>query len=300
LDRIREATVELSTLDLDALKAAASSASTGLGVEQALTLVRLVNGRPVPAEQDAEFRQGVNAQAQLVTDNADQQLLAVLAGEALINLFGRTNAAIGVAPGLAMRCAAHLGWTPVHPDVATHAENYLCQRSVFIRRRVPPGSRLATANPKGEDGSVQRAEEEHETLRSIVQADRERDWEREQLVWWLLSETRAPTPLGVAHELAHCLVYVPEPVSAAGMIAAKLRRPQRVQRDEAPLSFPEAISDLQGKVPTSPRPDRGARADEDGTPDPEHESTQYEQEEPVVRECLDALLLIRAYNEAKR
>lgn len=285
LDRIREATVEPATLDLDALKAAAASASTGLGVEPALTLVRVTNGRPIGPEQDADLRGRINSEIQLLADGADHQLLAVLAGEVLINLFARTNVGVGLVPALAMRCATHVGWNPVHPDVPGHAAAYLRQRAVLVRRQTPPGSRLVNPSPKGEDGSLPRAEEEHETLRSVVQSDRDHFWERDQLAWWLLTETRPPTAFALAREFDRCLLFLPEPVSAEQMIAAKLCRAHGDPHPESPPTVAAPIADLCiNLLPQTA---------EAGTSDTDEEAT-------LVRRFLDQILLSRAYQDATK
>jgi hypothetical protein len=286
LDRIREATVDLAAVDVDSLRAAAASASTGLSADSALTLVRVANGRPISPDQDADLRSRFKSDPPLLDDDADRQLLAVLAAEALINLFSRTNVAVGLVPALAMRCSAHAGWEPVHPDIRSHAGAYLRQRSVVTRRRVAIGNRLLPAAPKSEEDTLPRVQEEQATLRSVVQADRERFWERDQLAWWLLSETRPPTALGVARELNDCLLFLPDPVSADEMIASKLRRPHGRAFPETPIHVDEPIADLCAAIvpPTVANPS----------------NPEENEESALVRRILDQILLSRAYSGAPK
>jgi hypothetical protein len=282
-DRVREATVDDRLLDIPKLKEAATAASTNLNAERALTLVLAAHHRPLPPDDDVELRQRLNSSDPVIEEARERQLLAVLAGEALILAFSRERAGVGLIPGLGVRCAAHAGWRPVHADLTSSAAAYLLKRALYLRNRVSPGSRLSKDKPKNEDGTAARALEEIEVLQNYVQHDRQRLWERDQVAWWLLSEARPESPLALALEYAQCLWFLPEPPATREMIAAKLAQPSATEPlGTTPVEIDPAISELC--------PDLGA----DLKP-PTGEGDVHE-----VLRLLDQVMFARAFAEARR
>lgn len=282
-DRVREATVDDRLLDIPKLKEAAAAASTNLNGERALSLVLAAHHRPLPPAEDVELRQRFNSPDPVVEAAGENQLLAVLAGEALILAFERERAGVGLIPGLAVRCAAHAGWRPVHADVTAAAATYLLRRALYLRNHIPLGSRLIKEKPKNEDGSAARALEEIEVLRGYVQHDRQRLWERDQVAWWLLSESRPESPLALAQEYAQCLWFLPEPPATREMISAKLAQPNVSEPSElTQVEIDPAISELCPDLRANPE----ASTDEGDV----HE----------VLRLLDQVMLARAFVEAKK
>ncbi len=282
-DRVREATVDDRLLDIPKLKEAATAASTNLNGERALALVLAAHHRPLLPGDDVELRQRLNSSDPVIEEGGERQLLAVLADEALILAFSRDKAGVGLIPGLGVRCAAHAGWRPVHPDLTSSAAAYLLKRAIFLRNRVPLESRLSKDKPKNEEGTTARAAEEIEVLRGFVQHDRQRFWERDQLAWWLLSEARPESPLALALVDAQCLWFLPEPPATREMIAAKLSRPSATgPLGLTPVEIDPAITELC--------PDLGA----------DLEFPPGERDVHEVLRLLDQVMLARAFAEARR
>jgi hypothetical protein len=286
LDRIRETTVDEQLLDLSVLKEAANAASTSPSRERALALVHAAHSHSLSDGQELDLRGRFNSAAEILPGQHDGQLFNVLATEALIIAFSRFRGGVGLVPALAVRCASHAGWHPVHPDLRSAAATYLQQRSIYLRARISLDSRLVKDRPKSEAGTIERAEEEHDTLRASVQHDRERIWERDQLVWWLLSARRPSTPFAIAAEFESCLRFLPEPPATAELVATKLTHaPSEILLTPR---LPEVNSDLAELCPD-------ILADSEtgnslGAPDPQDERRR-------VLSILDQIMLARAYRQ---
>jgi hypothetical protein len=281
LDRLREAAVSPEQLERDALARAAANASIELGADRALTLVRLAHGRSVRPELELNIRQRLNFEGEVIPMSGCDQMLSVLAAESLIDLFGRRIQDVGLIPALAVRCAAHAGWRVVHPDLALRGDAYLARRSIEARQPLSPGVSLVKPKPRAEAGADLVAEQ-LEYLRQIVAFDRRVLYERDRLLWWLASETRATTSVGLAADFLDCLVFMPEPAAAKELIAAKLKREPTESEARPPVESPAELADLCPDLST------GALAREGPA--------------TVESSCrvLDQLLLIRTYEEAKR
>jgi hypothetical protein len=280
LDRLREAIVEPVDVDVDALKAAATAASTELGAERGLALVRVAYGQDVGPTVQADLRGRLNTKGESIEAHGQDQLVAVLAAEALIGAFTRTNYTRALLPALAVRCARHVGWRPVHPDIETHADAYLSHRSVLVRARendVPD----VKPNPDSPEGAAPPLEDELKVLRELVRSDRQIAAEREALGWWLLSETRPASLLALALEFNLYLRFLPEPLSGDEMLRAKLRR-DPVDTGTPQIPVPEDVADFC--------PDLIGNVLLDDKLDPSK----------MVRRFFDQILLLRANAEAKR
>jgi hypothetical protein len=286
LDRIRETTVDEQLLDLSALKEAAGAASTSLSGERALALVYAAHYRPLSDAHELDLRGRMNSAGEVLPGERDGQLFNVLATEALIIAFSRFRGGVGLVPALAVRCGSHAGWRPVHPDLRVAAASYLQQRSSYLRARISLDSRLVKDRPKSDPGTPERAEEEHEALRASVQHDRERLWERDQLMWWLLSARRSATPFAIAAELESCLRFLPEPHATAELVTTKLTRSPS---ETLPMPhFPEvdnALAELCPDLFASPAAENSPTG-----PDPKDERR-------LVLCLLDQIMLARAYRE---
>lgn len=286
LDRIRETTVDEQLLDLSALKEAANSASTSLSGERALALVYAAHRRLLPEAQESDLRGRLNSASEVLPGERDGQLLNVLATEALIIAFSRFRGGVGLVPALAVRCAGHAGWQPVHPDLGLAAASYLQQRSDYLRARISLDSRLVKDRPKNEPGTPERGEEEREALRAFVQHDRERLWERDQLIWWLLSAGRPATPFAIAAELESCLRFLPAPPTTTELVATKLTRSSsQALPTPQPPEVDSVLAELCPDILTGPTPGNSP----DGS-DPDDERR-------LVLRFLDQIMLARAYRE---
>jgi len=293
-DRLREATVEPHSVDFSALRSAASKASTQMTSARALALIRLAHNQMDESEPGAtEFVRRINGHDHLVDEHGQDQLVALLAVEALIALLSRNVQAIGVFAASAVRCADHAGWKPAHPDLTAVARHFLEQRAVSVRERVPIDSPLAKAKPKSPIGTAQHAEEELQTLREIVKGDRARVWERDELTWWLLSETRSAGVFGIAQSFNYAISFLPEPLTTDEMLTFKLgKKPSDISIPGA-----EAVpSDLSDFCPCLGQL-VGGSAEDEAIPE------QLSQEDrdlwvQRIRNVLDELLLIRAWRSA--
>jgi hypothetical protein len=282
-DRVREATVDDRLLDIPKLKEAAAAASTNLNGDRALALVLAAHHQSLPPADDVELRQRINSSGPVVEAAGENQLLAVLAGEALILAFERERAGVVLIPGLGVRCAAHAGWRPVHADLTSAAAAYLLRRAHSLRNHIPLESRLTKEKPKSEDGTAALALEEIEVLRGYVQHDRQRLWERDQVAWWLRSESRPESSLALAQEYARCLWFLPEPPATREMIAAKLAQPNVSEPPElTQVEIDPAISGLCPDLRADPEPLTGERD--------VHE----------VLRLLDQVMLARAFVETRK
>lgn len=282
LDRIREATVDPSLLPLDELNSAAASLSANISPERGISMLRAAYGHLKDDAAAEDLRQRLNAEVELVADD-QRQLLAVLCAEALIILFSRANGGLGLIPALAVRCAAHRRWQPVHPDLESHAESYLAQRAVFVRRRKPPGFRVETES--GDDQLAQ-FKAGFENLRGVVQDDRDKTWERDQLSWFLLSQTRPAGSLALAREFDNCLLFLPEPLAAEEMLGGVLRKPTGESQPLAPLALSGNLLDLCPDLSVEDRPE---------SIKPERQ----DDEAKTVRRYLDQIYLNRAFLNAR-
>jgi hypothetical protein len=294
-DRLREATVEPRALNFSALHSAAAKASTQLTADRTLTLVRLAYRREGPSESANDFNDRINADEELI--GAEQkQLQALVAVESLIALFSRNVQYVGVFAALAIRCAQHAEWQPAHPDLVTHAELFLSQRAVTARSQQPVGATLAKAKPKHEPGTAERAEEEVATLREYVRLDRDRLWEREQLAWWLLSESRPLTAFGIAQSFNHALAFLPEPPSTDQMLKTKLAKvPSSTLSVAAAGIIPTGLEELC--LPMSEAIKQGEEIEQIPLEISDDERSEWIYE---IRKYLDQLLLIRAFETVNR
>lgn len=284
-DRLREATVDPGLLDEDALQKSAAAASSGLSPERGIAILRAAHGR-LKAGNAADLRAKFNNGAELLGEQ-DDQLLGVLATEALIVLFTRINGGLGLIPALGVRCARHASWRSLHPDLGRYADSYLRQRAVFLRRRTPPGTQIGK-EAKSEE-QIPRLEEELGALREVLEADRALNWERDQLSWFLLSATRPAGLLTLAQELDRCLMVLPEPTSTDQILAAKLAKPVGDAAEEAAPSPAAEIADLCPDLGRAPAGDREA-----------DEAEQMAAGLAKARRYLDQIQLNRAFVAAKR
>lgn len=281
LDRLREAAVSPEKLERDALARAAANASVELGADRALTLVRLAHGQAVRPELESNIRQRLNFQGEVIAASGCDQMLSLLAAESLIDLFGRRIQDVGLIPALAVRCAAHAGWRVVHPDLVLRSDAYLVRRSIEARQPLLPEASLVKAKPRAEGGADLVAEQ-LEYLRQIVAFDRRVLYERDRLLWWLGSETRAASAIGLATAFLDCLVFMPEPAATEELIAAKLKREPIESELRPPIELPSELADLC--------PDLNAEA----------LATEVPATVESARRVLDQLLLVRTHQEAKR
>lgn len=281
LDRLREAAVRPEKLDREALARAAANASVELSADRALTLVRLAHGRRVASALDSGIRERLNFEAQVVAPSGAEQMLSLLAAESLIDLFGRRIQDVGLVPALAVRCASHAGWRVVHPDLISRSDAYLTRRSIEARQPLSPESSLAKPKPRAEDG-IDLVAEQFEYLRQIVAVDRAILQERDRLLWWLASETRADSSAVLAADFLNCLIFTPEPPATEDLIAAKLK--QEPSKSEQPPLFeaPPDLADLCPDLTDAPLPTENPATVES------------------TRRFLDQLLLVRSHREAKR
>jgi hypothetical protein len=274
-DRLREAILTPEEVDIEALKAAAAAAGSEISPERAMTLVRLAHHQTVQPELLADALERMNTPGEVLTSN-DEQLIAVLACEALILNFARVRYTRGELPALAIPCARHAGWTPVHPDLESHAASYRASRSIAVRERpfgMPEPKRPADAAADWEPTPS----EEYRVLRDVVAMDRLATREREALAWWLLSQTRPRHPVSVALELSASIHFMPEPLAATEMLRAKLDMPT-VEGPPVTIDVPPELSELCPDIVN-----------------PRAEVADAEEFEEAVR-CLSQLMLLRAYN----
>ena len=255
LDRLREAICEPEDVDAEALKAAAAVASTELDAPRSLALVRLAYGREVADDARANVLGRLNSKGELVVARGNEQLLAVLAGEALIVGFARVGFMRGLVPAFAVRCARHLGWRPVHPDIEAQAEAYLSQRSVIVRRP-EDAIQIPKASENEPEGSLALLTKNLGLVRNFVYREREITRENQAFAWWLLSERRPASPFALAHELYGLLRYSPEPLGTDEMLKRRLSRPTFDAGNDPPGLVDDALSDLcpnlvSGEVPAS-------------------------------------------------
>lgn len=221
LDRLREGICEPKEVDVEALRNAAVTASTDLEAPRGLALVRLSYGRPVTLAAETDVRQRLNSKGEVLAADGERQLLAVLAAEALINTFGRTGAMRGFVPGLAVRCARHQRWTPVHPDLESHAEAYMRQRAVAARAR-NDNMPVLKVNGESADERLNALTDQAKSMWAILDRDRKLVREQQSFAWWLLGKTRPASALAVAVEVWRLLSFVPEPLATDEIVAAKL------------------------------------------------------------------------------
>jgi hypothetical protein len=245
VDRLREAILDPGGVDVAGLRGAATNAGADLTRNRALALIRLAHNQPVSQDVEHEVRERLNAQAPVVADRGESQLVATLACEALIVNFAPTRQRY-VRPllaALATRCAAYAGWRPVHPDLSAYANAYLSLRSQLVHQ-YPPGLAPVKRPPDAEEGWKPTIEQQHVVLRDLVMGDRNIALERERLVWWLLSDTRPEHPLALAAELSDCIAVAPEPLPATEMLRAKLTRAVPVETVLPAVDVPADIAEL--------------------------------------------------------
>lgn len=217
-NRIREATVIPTEETVELLRQATKAASTSLGSADALELVRVAHGREVSAEACERLRARFNAKGQVVEDH-HYQLFTTLSAITLIGVFDRPTFVHGLLPALAVRSAGAQRWAPVHPDVFTHAEFYIRERALVMRRPVAADDfKHVPKEGEGPDPMV-----EIKALRSSLLRDRQLRDESEHLIWWVASRELPRSSTDAAAEFESLLGFVPEPNGAAELFRAKLR-----------------------------------------------------------------------------
>lgn len=218
-DRIREASVVPTEERIELLGHASKAAATSLGSGEALDLVRVVCQRPISAEVKERVRARLNSKAEVVPEHRHDQLMATLGAIALIRVFGRPTFVQGLLPALALRSARAQGWGSVHPDVSTHADYYIRERALFLRKPVaideykqsPKESEEVT--PMGEIGAMRVALLRDVRLRK----------ESEQLLWWVSSAELPRSNMDAAIEFRSLLSFYPEPGGTEELFRAKFR-----------------------------------------------------------------------------
>jgi hypothetical protein len=225
-DRIREATVVPTEERLELLGQASKAAATSLGSGDALDLVRVVCRHPVSDEVRDRVRARLNSKAEVVPEHRHDQLMTTLAAIALIRVFGRPTLVQGLLPALAIRSARTQGWASVHPDVFTHADYYIRERALFLRKPVATDEYKQSPKegeeitPMGEIGAIRAA------LLRDVKLRKESD----QLLWWVSSAELPRSSTDAAIEFRSLLSFYPEPGGTEELFRAKFRdgnsRPQ--------------------------------------------------------------------------
>jgi hypothetical protein len=301
VDRLREAVIDPATLDVDAIRAAVSSAAKRFRAPAGLDLVRIAYGQWEMLPDEAEsIRATLNSQTAVVEDEGQHQLLSVLAAECLIETYAR-SASIPVLTGLAVRCAERMGWTPVHVDLPAFAERFLLAQAHSARQL--PASPPQVASPRGElpagdsGALLERLAKQVDSLRSTVNAlvgaqgrHQRVDSEQREIMWWL---SRAPepdaSPLQVALDLASITRVLPGPVATDELLAARLRR--NLSASTADPQLADTSSRLVPAIPDQLRdfcPALSASAPNGDGP--------ARQILARARRFYDELILIRAYN----
>ncbi len=208
-------TEERVELLAQASKAAATSLSSG----DALDLVRIVCRRPVSDVVKDRVRARLNSKAEVVPEHRHDQLLAMLAAIALIRVFDRPTFVHGLLPALAIRSARAQGWATIHPDVFTHADYYVRERALVLRR--PVAADEYKQSPK--EGEEATPSGEIKAIRTALLRDLKLHKESEQLLWWVSSAELPRSSMDAAIEFRSLLSFYPEPGGTEELFRAKLR-----------------------------------------------------------------------------
>jgi hypothetical protein len=218
-DRIREATVVPTEERIELLGQASRAAATSLGSADALTLVRIACRRPVPDEAKDRVRARLNSKAEVVPEQRNGQLLATLAAITLIRVFDRPAYVHGLLPALAVRSARAQGWASVHPDVFSHADYYIRERALIMRRPVSAGE--YQQRPK--EGEEITSMGEIKAMRTALLRDIQLRKESERLLWWVSSSELPCSSMDAAIEFSSLLSFYPEPGGTDELFRAKFR-----------------------------------------------------------------------------
>lgn len=253
-DQIREATVVPSQERVQALRQAVKSAATSLGSGDALDLVRVAHRRQASGAAPARVRARLNADSEVLADHRQDQLLATLAAITLIRVFDRPTYVHGLLPALAVRSARAQGWSPVHPDVFTHADFYIRERALAARKAVADAD--FTQTPKeGEEITVSG---EIKAMRSALLKDRSLLQESERLLWWVSSAQLPRSSNDAAVEFNSLLNFVPEPGGTGELFRAKFRSKDSrsaLNWNFARPAIPPELQDLCPKLARKPGPE---------------------------------------------
>ncbi|HEU5062552.1 MAG TPA: hypothetical protein VFT79_05290 [Solirubrobacterales bacterium] len=256
-DRIREATVVPTEERVELLGQASKAAATSLGSGDALDLVRVVCRRPVSDEVKDRVRARLNSKAEVVLEHRHDQLMATLAAVALIRVFARPTFVHGLLPALAIRAARTQGWAPIHPDVFTHADYYIRERALVMRR--PVAADDFKQSPK--EGEEVSPIGEVKAIRAALLRDGKLRKESEQLLWWVSSAELPRSSTDAAIEFKSLLGFNPEPGGTEELFRAKFRDGDSRSRSTWIFSRVGVPAELQDFCPTVAR-DSGP-----GTPD---------------------------------
>ncbi|HTT93419.1 MAG TPA: hypothetical protein VMF55_02025 [Solirubrobacterales bacterium] len=241
-DRLREGGLVLGRDRIEELGGALERLGAArMGIEDALTRVRLAHLLPADEEGLDRFLSVVNKDGELIA-SSDRQMLAVLAATAMIEDFGRDTSRRSAAVmrrvmigALATRTLARSEHLAAHPDLCSWADYLLVTygRQVRATRGLaqPPTLSEPSAAPEGEE--LTREQKIDDALDRHEDYARETgDWleqssgagqiaalhEENQILWWLVG--RLPSGDGskeairAARELAALSLTPPPPASA--------------------------------------------------------------------------------------
>jgi hypothetical protein len=225
-DRIREATVVPTEQRIALLGQASKAAATSLRSGDALDLVRVACRHPVSQAVMDRVRERLNSKAEVILEHRNDQLLTTLAATALIRVFDRPAFVQGLLPALAIRSARAQGWTPVHPDVFTHADFYIRERGLINRKPVMADD--YKQSPK--EGEEITPMGEVKAMRAAHLRDRQLRKESDDLLWWVSSSEVPRSNTDAAIEFKSLLSFYPEPSGTEELFRAKFHeaesRPQ--------------------------------------------------------------------------
>jgi hypothetical protein len=259
-DRIREATVVPTEERVELLGQASKAAATSLGSGDALNLVRVVCRRSVSDEVKDRVRARLNSKAEVVPEHRHDQLMTTLAAIALIRVFGRPTYVQGLLPALAIRSARTQGWEPVHPDVFTHADYYIRERALFLRR--PVAADEYKQSPK--EGEEITTLGEISAIRAALLRDVKLRKESEQLLWWVSSAELPRSSTDAAIEFRSLISFYPEPGGTEDLFRAKFRDGDSRSRSTWTFTRESVPAELQDFCPRLTRDSGPATPDVKG------------------------------------
>ena len=259
-DRIREATVVPTEERVELLGQASKAAATSLGSGDALDLVRVVCRRSVSDEVKDRVRARLNSKAEVVPAHRHDQLMTTLAAIALIRVFGRPAFVHGLLPALAIRSARAQGWESVHPDVFTHADYYIRERALFLRK--PVAADEFKQSPK--EGEEITPLGEIKAIRTALLRDAKLRKESEQLLWWVSSAELPRSSTDAAIEFRSLLSFCPEPGGAEDLFRAKFRNSDSRSRSSWNFARKGVPAELQDFCPRLSRDSGPATPDVQG------------------------------------
>lgn len=245
-DRIREATVVPTEERIELLHQASKAAATSLSSGDALDLVRVVCRRPVSDAVTKRVRARLNAKAEVVPEHRHDQLLTTLAAIALIRVFGRPTFVHGLLPALAIRSARTQGWAPIHPDVFTHADYYIRERALLMRK--PVSTDEYKQSPK--EGEEATSMGEIKAIRAALLRDVKLRKESEQLLWWVSSAELPRSSTDAAIEFRSLLSFSPEPGGTEELFRAKFRDGESRSQATWIFSREDVPAELRDLCPT--------------------------------------------------